>query len=95
MKPPRIIEPLKPNGLTIFWAIFKEDSTIRIWNFLLKVNDKAYNGNCNRHTMVLQLKWKVAAPVLVGISEPAVEWETSSEIMDKIHQKEYCTEALF
>lgn len=37
------------------------------------------------------IKIKVAVPVLTGMSKPAVEWETSSEIMDKIHQKEYCT----
>lgn len=40
--------------------------------------------------MVLQLKL-VVVPVLTGMSKPAVEWGTSSEIMDKIHQKEYCT----
>lgn len=34
---------------------------------------------------------KVAVPILMGMSKPAVEWETLSEIMDKIHQKEYCT----
>ena len=91
MKPSQIIYPLKSNDLTVFWLFLGNTLSPGHEIFCLNWSKRQSLKWKLQLTLCSAIKIKVAVPVLTGMSKPAVEWGTSCEIMDKIHQKEYCT----